>query len=72
MKIEEAKKVISTLKKQGRTNDEILYMFSKLYFDNKIDLEAFDGLVNLLGFHLDDEFKKMSKKDQLKWFKGER
>ena len=37
-----------------------------------MDLEAFDALVNILGYHLDDKFKKLSKKEQLKWFKGER
>lgn len=70
MKIEDAKKVIESFRKEGRTDEEILYAFSRLYFDDKIDLDGFEGLVNLLGFHLDDEFKKMSKKEQYKWFMG--
>lgn len=72
MTIDEVKEVIQKLRKEGNSDDEILYSFSRLYFDNKIDLEAFDALVNILGYHLDDKFKKLSKKEQLKWFKGER
>lgn len=72
MTMDEVKEVIQKLRKEGICDDEILYSFSRLYFDNKIDLEAFDALVNILGYHLDDKFKKLSKKEQLKWFKGER
>ena len=72
MTIDEVKEVIQKLRKEGNSDDEILYSFSRLYFDNKIDLEAFDALVNILGYHLDDKFKMLSKKEQLKWFKGER
>ena len=72
MTMDEVKEVIQKLRKDGNSDDEILYSFSRLYFDDKIDLEAFDALVNILGYHLDDKFKKLSKKEQLKWFKGER
>ena len=72
MTMDEVKEVIQKLRKEGICDDEILYSFSRLYFDDKIDLEAFDALVNILGYHLDDKFKKLSKKEQLKWFKGER
>lgn len=72
MTIDEVKEVIKNLRKAGKSDEEILYSFSRLYFDDKIDLEAFDALANVLGYHLDDKFKKLSKKEQLKWFKGER
>ena len=72
MTMDEVKEVIQKLRKDGNSDDEILYSFSRLYFDDKMDLEAFDALVNILGYHLDDKFKKLSKKEQLKWFKGER
>ena len=67
-----SKRSNSKIKNEGNSDDEILYSFSRLYFDNKIDLEAFDALVNILGYHLDEKFKKLSKKEQFKWFKGER
>ena len=70
MKIEDAQKVIDTFRNEGRTDEEILYAFARLYFDDKISLDGFEGLVNLLGYHLEDDFKKMSKKDQYKWFMG--
>ena len=72
MTMDEVKEVIQKLRKDGNSDDKILYSFSRLYFDDKMDLEAFDALVNILGYHLDDKFKKLSKKEQLKWFKGER
>ena len=70
MKIEDAQKVIDAFRNEGRSDEEILYAFSRLYFDDKINLDGFEGLVNLLGFHLDDDFKKMSKKEQCDWFMG--
>lgn len=70
MTVKEAKKVIKELRGKGMSDDQIQYAFSMMYFNNQIDLEAFNGLINLLGYHLDDEFLKMSKAEQYKWFKG--
>lgn len=72
MKIEEAQKVIDTFSQQGKTDEEILYAFARLYFDDKIPLDGFEGLANLLGYELDEEFKELSKEEQIKWFMGER
>ena len=71
MTLEDAQKVIDTFRKEGKTDEQIMNTFANLYFDDKLPLDGFEGLINLLGYHLDDDFKKMSKKDQLKWFKGE-
>lgn len=70
MTVDDANKVIEQLRTAGHSDDEILYSFSRLYFENKIDLDGFNGLVNMLGYHLDDEFLKMSKEEQYKWFMG--
>ncbi len=72
MKIEDAKLVIKQMRNQGYSDEQIQYAFSMMYFNDQIDLEALDGLMNLLGYHLDEKFKKLSKKEQLKWFKGEK
>ena len=72
MTIEEANKVIEAFRMKGYTDEQIQYAFAMMYFNNQIDLDGFDGLINLLGYHLDDEFLKLSKEGQLKWFKGER
>lgn len=71
MTLEDAQKVIDTFKNEGKSDEQIMSAFANLYFDDKIQLDGFEGLINLLGYHLDDDFKKLSKKDQLKWFKGE-
>lgn len=70
MTVDDANKAIKQLRDAGYSDDEILYSFSKLYFDNKIDLDGLNGLVNILGYHFDDEFLKMSKEEQYKWFMG--
>ena len=72
MTLEDAQRVIDTFRKEGKTDEEILYAFSMLYFNDKITLDGFDGLVNLLGYHLEDDFKKLTKEEQIKWLKGER
>lgn len=70
--IEKFEKMIEQFRKEGRTDEEILYGFSRLYFDDKIDIDGFEGLVNLLGYHLDENFKKLSKKEQFKYFIGKK
>lgn len=72
MTLEEAKKAINIMKKQGYTDEQIQYGFFMMYFNGQIDLGALNGLINLLGYHLEDEFLNMTKKEQLKWFKGKR
>ena len=72
MTVKEGKKVIKQLKDQGYTDEQIQYAFAMMYFNNQIDLDGFNGLINLLGYHLEDEFLNLSKEEQLKWFKGER
>ncbi len=72
MELKEGKELINKLKKEGYKDEQIEYAFAMMYFNNQIDLDGFNGLINLLGYHLDDEFLKLSKKEQLKWFKGER
>ena len=68
MTIEDAKKVIKELRKQGLSDDQIQYSFSMLYFNDKIDFDGYEGLINLLGYHFNDEFKSLSKQEQYKCF----
>ena len=72
MELKEGKELINKLKKEGYKDEQIEYAFAMMYFNNQIDLDGFSGLINLLGYHLDDEFLKLSKKEKIKWFKGER
>ena len=64
MTIEEGKKAIEELKAQGNSEEEIAGAFYLMFVEGKIDVDQFDALVNLLGYHLTDEFKNMSPEDQ--------
>lgn len=64
MTLEEGKKAIEQLKAEGHSEDEILGAFYKMFQNNKLTLEELDGMVNLMGYHLTDDFKAMSPEDQ--------
>ena len=64
MTVQEGQKVIEELKSQGNSEEEIAGSFYLLFRDGKIDVEGLEGLVNLLGYHLTDEFKAMSPEQQ--------
>lgn len=64
MTVDEMKQAITQLKADGRSDDDILGAFYKMFQDDKLDLEQLDGVVNLMGYHLKDEFKAMSPEDQ--------
>ncbi len=69
MTVDEAKAVIETLRKQGMTDEQIQHAFAMMYFNNQMDLDALDGMINLMGYHLTNEFKTMSKEQQFEFFK---
>lgn len=64
MTVDEGKKTIEELKAQGNSEEEIAGAFYLMFVEGKIDVEQFDALVNLLGYHLTDEFKAMSPEEQ--------
>lgn len=64
MTLEEGKKAIEQLKAEGHSEDEILGAFYKMFQNDKLTLEELDGMVNLMGYHLTDDFKAMSPEDQ--------
>ena len=65
MTVEEGKKAIEELKAQGNSEEEIAGSFYLMFVDGKINVEQLDALVNLLGYHLTEEFKNMSPEDQM-------
>ena len=64
MTVDEGQKVIEQFEAEGKTKEEIAGAFYLLFRDGKIDINGLEGLVNLLGYELDDEFKNMSPEDQ--------
>ena len=64
MTVQEAQKVIEELKAQGNSEEEIAGSFYLLFKEDKINVEELEGLVNLLGYHLTEEFKSMDPEQQ--------
>ena len=64
MTIEEAREAIEELKAQGANEEEIAGSFYLMFVDGKLDLKQFEALVNLLGYHLTEEFLAMSEEEQ--------
>lgn len=70
---QELDKMVSSLKSEGYSEQDVLAGFYKLYTDEKLSLEELEGIVNLMGYHLSDEFKNASedKKKEMGFGKGD-
>lgn len=66
MTLDEGKKAIEQLKAEGHSEEEILGAFYKMFQNDELSYDELDGIVNLMGYHLTDEFKNMSPEDQKK------
>ena len=64
MTIDEAKKAFDEMRAQGADDNAILGTLYRMFQDDKIDVEQLGALVNVLGYELTDEFKKMTPEDQ--------
>ena len=64
MTIDEAKEAISELRAQGSSDEEIAASFYLMFVDDKLDVNQFNALVNLLGYHLTEEFLAMGTEQQ--------
>ena len=64
MTVDEAKEAIEELKAQGANEEEIAGSFYLMFVEGKLDVNQFNALVNLLGYHLSDEFLAMSEEEQ--------
>lgn len=64
MTLDEGKKAIEQLKAQGYSEEDILGSFYKMFQNDELTFDELDGMVNLVGYHLTDEFKAMSPEDQ--------
>lgn len=64
MTIKEMQGVIDQLKAEGHDEQVILGAFYRMFQEDELTLDELDGIVNLMGYHLTDEFKNMSPEDQ--------
>lgn len=67
MTVNDAKSAIKALKNQGFSDDQIVVCFCRMFIDDKIDFNALNALVNLMGNHLSEDLVKMSTKEQKKY-----
>ena len=65
MTIDEARKTIAELKAQGSDEDQLIGIFYQMYKDHKIEIQEFEALMNLIGYHLSEEFLRMSDEEQM-------
>ena len=56
--------VIETLKKDGKSEEEILGAFYKMFQDDKINFDQLEALTEALGWHITDDFRNMSDEDR--------
>ena len=64
MTVDEAREAIEELKAQGANEEEIAGSLYLMFVDGKLDVKQFEALVNLLGYHLTEEFLAMSEDEQ--------
>lgn len=64
MTTQEMQSAIEQLKAEGHDEETILGAFYRMFQEEQLTLDELDGVVNLMGYHLTDEFKAMSPEDQ--------
>ncbi len=69
MDIDTLKEVIKQLEAEGHSKEDIMKSFIAMYINDKLNLEQLDAIVNVMGYHLSDKFKKASKDKQIKMIK---
>lgn len=52
MEIKEAKQVIEKLRKE-MDDEQIIKTFIRMYLDDKMTYDQINGMINLMGYHLD-------------------
>ena len=61
MTLEEIKRAINEFRSSGHTDEDILETFRRMYLDNQIDLREFKGLVDVLGYQLNEAYDNITK-----------
>ena len=64
MTAKQAREAIEELKAQGETEDDIISVFYQMFIDDKLSLEEFGNLLNIMDYELTEEFLNMSPEDQ--------
>ena len=60
MTLEDLQLVIDTLKKEGRTEDEIVRGFTGMYLDDKLNFEQYNALLHFMKYTLNEDLLNAS------------
>ena len=60
----EAREAIAELMEQGETEEDIIAVFYQMFIDDKLNLEEFGNLLEIMGYELTEEFLNLSPEDQ--------
>ena len=69
MTVKELKQVANEMHKAGYSDEVIINGFASMYLDNKITADEFNGIVNIMGYHLTDDFLKLNDKQKRAFIK---
>ena len=64
MTVDEAKQAFEAMRAEGADDNAILGTLYRMFQDDKLDIDQLEALVNVLGYELTDDFKRMSPEDQ--------
>ena len=64
MTAQEAREAIEEIKAQGFDEEEIVSTFYQMFIDDKLTLEEFGNLLEIMGYELTEEFLNLSPEDQ--------
>lgn len=64
MTIEEAKKALEQLKKEGYSDEDIVKTLYLMYANDKLRLSDLRTLTELMGYEFTEEFEAMSEEDK--------
>ena len=69
MTINDVKKVIEQLRKEGNSDEQISYSFAMMFIDDKIPFEILEIFMKCLGYEITEDFSKLSLSEKKKAIK---
>lgn len=64
MTVKEGRKMVEELRKEGLSDENIVAGFYQLFIDDVINVDQLGDLVQLVGWEITEEFKKLSPEEQ--------
>ena len=64
MTVKEGRKMVEELRKEGLSDENIVAGFYQLFIDDVINIDQLGDLVQLVGWEITEEFKKLSPEEQ--------